>query len=1542
MAIIKCKMCGGDLTLVEGQSVAECEFCGSRQTVPTADNEKKLTLFARANRLRAACDFDKASGIYEAIVADFPEEAEAYWGLVLCKYGIEYVDDPGTGKKIPTCHRSSYDSVMDDCNYEQAMENADVAAQKVYREEAKQFERIRKGILEVSATEKPYDIFICYKETDEKGDRTLDSVLAQDLYSALTDKGYRVFFSRITLQGKLGEAYEPYIFAALNSAKVMLAVGTRYEYYNAVWVKNEWSRYIKICEADKSKHLIPCFKDLDPEDMPKEFNHLQGADLGKMGAIQDILFNMEKYIPLKKQTPVNQERVVVGGSGNNKIASLLDRGNMALEDGDWAKADSFFEDVLNNDSKNAQAYLGKTLAVEKCRTIDAFARKRKEASQNVRGQKLTLAPNTAHIDQKVAQFSIPGYVEDKAIRSLYEFDLSYYSDVPDRKQQYRNEENYWINHKQLSRAEQFAAGAVAENLRREKNALFAALSERIKKAEAAEAAQKAKVQDAYNAHIAEADVKAEQIYEAGLKRREKLYQELLATAKNSTDMAKLRKAAEQFERLGSYQDSKNLAAHCRKRVTEIQAQQDAAAEAARIQREKEYKARKARNKKISILVVTVLVALIAFVIVLSKVIIPAGKYNDAMEMMDAGMYAQATDVLQSLGSFRNSEGKIVAMKALNDLERQNYDEAVRHILSAGEPVEIHYTLNGGQLEGGTAQSYEKSADFAGVGTAEKLGYRFVGWDLVAYQYVSGERVTIQLSATWSDGFMIKYELDGGSADNPTEYHKDGAAVAIKDPTKQGYTFLGWTGTDLSEPTKNLTIPAGSYGDRVYTANWEKNGIITYYLGGGQAGNITEYSFLDGDFTLNNPTRSGYTFIGWTGTDLTELTMKVTIPSGSHGDRNYTANWKANDYTFTLNANGGSVSPSTITAAYDSSYTLPTPQRDYYTFGGWYSGTKKYTSGTWEQASDLTLTAKWTPTSYTITYQLNGGTNDGINPRQYTVESSTCVLRDAIKKGYKFMGWYRDSSFKEKVTEIPKGSHENITLYAKWEINTYTITYQMNGGSVSGTLKTKFTINDLPLTLPKPTRADYVFLGWKLGGFDGADISSITECQDITVYAMYLDSYLQMEKYTPYSWSSEEPYYIVKKYAGSATEVDIPAMYEGYPVKEISSSAFSGNKTIVTINIPNTIESLGSGVFKGCTAIRQIFIPSSVTSIGSTAFNGCTALESIQLPDSVTSIGASAFEGCSSLSSIQLPSRLSTLGNSAFEDCTSLRSVVIPGSLKELDYCTFRGCTNLEKVTLNEGLEEISFGAFGSEKLTELIIPKSVTYIHSEAFNYGYSNDRVPCSNVIFYCRANSMPSNWQTGWNNGRPIIWGYDESTFTAPTYNFVTNGGTSIPSQTTLQVLTAPVSKKTGYVLVGWYDNSALTGDPVEFPYYSASKTILYAKWMPESEYYNGTTMQRAYRIGIDIPYLVPFETNGQKIYYRFVPSVSRTYTITSSEKPAIYCYLYDVNGTSLDWDSASSYSGHIELSYSLVAGQEYYIMIKPYSNYSLPTVPVTFIVQ
>ena len=368
MSVIKCKMCGGDLELIEGSSVAVCEYCGSQQTVPAADNEKKLTLFARANRLRLACEFDKAAGVYESIVADFPTEAEAYWGLVLCRYGIEYVDDPATGKKIPTCHRSSFDSVMEDSDFEQALENADAVARRVYRDEAKAIEELRRGIVEVSGKEPPYDIFICYKETAEDGQRTVDSVIAQDVYDALTEKGYRVFFSRISLEDKLGTEYEPYIFAALHSAKIMLAFGTDYEYYNAVWVKNEWSRYLQLMTKDKSKHLIPCYKGIDAYDMPKEFAKLQAQDMGKVGAMQDLLRGVDKIMGRDKA--VSTPTVTGAAAASATVESLLKRAEMFLEDGAWDSADEYCEKVLDITPENAQAYLYKLMVELEVRRID--------------------------------------------------------------------------------------------------------------------------------------------------------------------------------------------------------------------------------------------------------------------------------------------------------------------------------------------------------------------------------------------------------------------------------------------------------------------------------------------------------------------------------------------------------------------------------------------------------------------------------------------------------------------------------------------------------------------------------------------------------------------------------------------------------------------------------------------------------------------------------------------------------------------------------------------------------------------------------------------------------------------------------------------------------------------------------------------------------------------------------------------------------------------------------------------------------------------
>lgn len=358
MAVFKCKMCGAELNVTEGMSVCECEYCGTKQTLPKLDDDKKLMLYDRANHFRRNNEFDKAMGIYDQILNEDNTDAESYWSLVLCTYGIEYVEDPQTHKRVPTVNRTQYTSIFDDENYKSALEYADEYQRDIYEHEANTINEIQKGILEISQQEEPFDVFICYKETDSQGRRTPDSVLANDLYHQLTQEGYKVFFSRITLEDKLGQEYEPYIFAALNSAKVMVVLGTKPEYFNAAWVKNEWSRYLALIKNGDKKILIPAYKGMDPYDLPDEFAHLQAQDMSKLGFMQDLIRGIQKVV--STNSPANDTEHI--NSSDLNIAPLLKRVFMFLEDRDWSNADEYCEKVLDIDPENAEAYLGKLMA----------------------------------------------------------------------------------------------------------------------------------------------------------------------------------------------------------------------------------------------------------------------------------------------------------------------------------------------------------------------------------------------------------------------------------------------------------------------------------------------------------------------------------------------------------------------------------------------------------------------------------------------------------------------------------------------------------------------------------------------------------------------------------------------------------------------------------------------------------------------------------------------------------------------------------------------------------------------------------------------------------------------------------------------------------------------------------------------------------------------------------------------------------------------------------------------------------------------------
>ena len=356
---------------------------------------------------------------------------------------------------------------------------------------------------------------------------------------------------------------------------------------------------------------------------------------------------------------------------------------------------------------------------------------------------------------------------------------------------------------------------------------------------------------------------------------------------------------------------------------------------------------------------------------------------------------------------------------------------------------ITFDTDGGSEVAPITQDYGTAITAPADPTRE--GYTFTGWDTAIPATMPAHNMTI--TAQWTvNQYTITYDLDGGTAEgNPDTYTVETDAFTLKNPTRPGYTFTGWSGTGLTgEDNLTVTIPKGSTGNRSYTAHWSLNTYsITYDLNGGTAsGNPTSYTVESATITLNQPTKTGYTFTGWSGTDLTgEDNLTVTIPAGSTGDRSYTAHWSLNTYSITYDLDGGTASgnPDFYTVE-SSTITLNPPTRTGYTFIGW-SGTDLSGSDNLTvtiptgSIGNRSYTAHWSLNTYSITYDLDGGTAFG-NPDSYTVESAAITLNEPTKAGYVFTGWSgTDLVGEDNLTvTIPAGSSGDRRYTAHWEFD----------------------------------------------------------------------------------------------------------------------------------------------------------------------------------------------------------------------------------------------------------------------------------------------------------------------------------------------------------------------------------------------------------------------------------------------------------------------------------------------------------------------------
>ena len=339
---------------------------------------------------------------------------------------------------------------------------------------------------------------------------------------------------------------------------------------------------------------------------------------------------------------------------------------------------------------------------------------------------------------------------------------------------------------------------------------------------------------------------------------------------------------------------------------------------------------------------------------------------------------------------------------------------------------------------------------------------------------------LTLTLTADKLYTVTMDTAGGDPIRPIQYTVESEAFQLPTPVRTGYIFLGWTGEGITKPQKTIEIPQGSTGDRTYTANWQviEYTIITL-LEGGNAGSSGEYFYtVEQTVTLPTPTRTGYTFLGWTGEGITTPQPNVTIPKGSTGDKTYIENWKLTEYNITMDLNGGSGQEKVVYTMTDEDFELPTPTRNGYEFVGWTGEgiTTPQTSVKIPKGStgNKAYTANWKVIEYTITLDTNGG--PVVSPIKYTVED-LFTLPYILRPGYEFAGWTLDGSGMLPSTPliIYPGTTGDLHYKAEWRLAEYTITMDLDGGS--GQEKVVYTITDEDFELPTPTRNGYEFVGW---------------------------------------------------------------------------------------------------------------------------------------------------------------------------------------------------------------------------------------------------------------------------------------------------------------------------------------------------------------------------------------------------------------------------------------------------------------------------------
>ena len=290
--LTKCYKCAAQIVFTPGEDMVRCDSCAMFNDRPKSES-KDTELMKYAHERRNLGEFAEAETAYRRVLAKNLGEHEARWGLLLCRRGVVYLKDERSGETVITCRRCAPGSIMTDPDFRQACADAPERVKQQYVRDAEYIDSIQRAIR--NPGQQDYDVFICYKETDpETGARTEDSRRALNVFQTLERRGYRVFYAPVSLKDSIGASYEAAIYHAIETAKVMLVLGTKPEYFRTTWMQSEWKRFLEKVDAREPKLLVPMYAGFDAYQLPQEFTDrfiqaLNMSDAGYMFDLEDLL-----------------------------------------------------------------------------------------------------------------------------------------------------------------------------------------------------------------------------------------------------------------------------------------------------------------------------------------------------------------------------------------------------------------------------------------------------------------------------------------------------------------------------------------------------------------------------------------------------------------------------------------------------------------------------------------------------------------------------------------------------------------------------------------------------------------------------------------------------------------------------------------------------------------------------------------------------------------------------------------------------------------------------------------------------------------------------------------------------------------------------------------------------------------------------------------------------------------------------------------------------------------------------------------------------